>query len=174
MKSKKYHAHPPPPPTPCRNDENSIRCIHSPKLCLEVVSGQTYLTAQVIFLWTSCTLWANVLYLYFFFFFFLCVWVEVLWPSQPNGFMSSTVSLPYQTFTGHASSSKQLTSIVHILLPVTDNFPSWISGRERMPEESMSWLSPRKNADPARVEPTIYWSPVGRASNWATEAGIYT
>ena len=26
----------------------------------------------------------------------------------------------------------QLTSIVHILLPETDNWPSWISGRERM------------------------------------------
>ena len=31
---------------------------------------------------------------------FVCV--EVLWPSQPNGFMSSVVSLPYHTFTGQA------------------------------------------------------------------------
>ena len=45
----------------------------------------------------------------------------VLWPSQPNGFMSSAVSLPYHTFIGQASSSKQLTSIVHILSPETDN-----------------------------------------------------
>ena len=44
--------------------------------------------------------------------------VEVLWPSQPNGVMSSAVSLPNHTFTGQAS--KQLTSIVHILLPETD------------------------------------------------------
>ena len=31
---------------------------------------------------------------------FVCV--EVLWPSQPNGVMSSAVSLPNHTFTGHA------------------------------------------------------------------------
>ena len=31
---------------------------------------------------------------------FVCV--EVLRPSQPNGVMSSTVSLPNHTFTGHA------------------------------------------------------------------------
>ena len=31
---------------------------------------------------------------------FVCV--EVLWPSQPNGVMSSTVSLPNHTFTGQA------------------------------------------------------------------------
>ena len=45
----------------------------------------------------------------------LFVCVEVLWPSQPNGVMSSTVSLPNHTFTGQAQSSKRLTSIVHIL-----------------------------------------------------------
>ena len=58
--------------------------------------------------------------------------VEVLRPSQPNGVMSSAVSLPNHTFTGQALSSKRLTSIVHILSPETDNCPSWISGRERM------------------------------------------
>ena len=30
----------------------------------------------------------------------LFVCVEVLWPSQPNGVMSSAVSLPNHTFTG--------------------------------------------------------------------------
>ena len=30
------------------------------------------------------------------------VCVEVLWPSQPNGVMSSAVSLPNHTFTGQA------------------------------------------------------------------------
>ena len=35
-----------------------------------------------------------------FFFFFFCV--EVLRPSQPNGVMSSAVSLPNHTFTGQA------------------------------------------------------------------------
>ena len=32
----------------------------------------------------------------------LFVCVGVLWPSQPNGFMSSVVSLPHHTFTGQA------------------------------------------------------------------------
>ena len=36
-------------------------------------------------------------------------------------------------------SSKRLTSIVHILSPETDNCPSWISGRERMTVENISW-----------------------------------
>ena len=53
---------------------------------------------------------------------FVCV--EVLRPSQPNGVMSSAVSLPNHTFTGQAYSSKPLTSIVHILSPETDNCPS--------------------------------------------------
>ena len=68
---------------------------------------------------------------------FVCV--EVLRPSQPNEVMSSAVSLPNHTFTGQALSSKQLTSIVHILSPETDNCPSWISGRERMTVENISW-----------------------------------
>ena len=53
---------------------------------------------------------------------FVCV--EVLRPRQPNGVMSSAVSLPNHTFTGQALSSKRLTSIVHILSPETDNCPS--------------------------------------------------
>ena len=55
---------------------------------------------------------------------YLFVCVEVLRPSQPNGVMSSAVSLPNHTFTGQAKSSKRLTSIVHILSPETDNCPS--------------------------------------------------
>ena len=54
----------------------------------------------------------------------LFVCVEVLRPSQPNGVMSSAVSLPNHTFTGQALSSERLTSIVHILSPETDNYPS--------------------------------------------------
>ena len=54
----------------------------------------------------------------------LFVCVEVLRPSQPNRVMSSAVSLPNHTFTGQASSSKRLTSIVHIPSPETDNCPS--------------------------------------------------
>ena len=34
--------------------------------------------------------------------FFVCVCVAVLRPSQPNGIMSSAVSLPSHTFTGQA------------------------------------------------------------------------
>ena len=51
----------------------------------------------------------------YFFGFSLFVCVEVLRPSHPNRVMSSTVSLPTcnHTFTGQ--SSKQLTSIVHII-----------------------------------------------------------
>ena len=50
----------------------------------------------------------------------MIVCVEVLRPSQPDGVMSSAVSLPNHTFTGQAFSSKRLTSIVHILSPETD------------------------------------------------------
>ena len=63
--------------------------------------------------------------------------VEVLWPSQPNGVMLRAVSLPNHTFTRQALSSKWLTSILHILLPETDNCLSWISGRERMTIENI-------------------------------------
>ena len=54
----------------------------------------------------------------------LFVGVEVLRPSQTSGVMSSAVSLSKNTFTGQAYSSKWLTSIVHLLSPETDNFPS--------------------------------------------------
>ena len=69
----------------------------------------------------------------------LFVCVEVLRPNQTNGVMSSAVSLPNHTFTGQAWSSTRLTSVVHILSPETDNCPSWISGRERMTVENISW-----------------------------------
>ena len=68
----------------------------------------------------------------------LFVCVEVLWPSQPNRVMLSPVSLPH-SFIGQASSSKPLNSIVHILLPETDNCPFWISRRDRMTTENISW-----------------------------------
>ena len=55
---------------------------------------------------------------------FVFVCVEVLRPSQPNGVMSSMVSLPNYTFNGQAWSSELLISIVHILSPETDNCPS--------------------------------------------------
>ena len=79
----------------------------------------------------------------------MCVCVEVLWPSQPNGVMSS---------------------VVHILSPETDNCPSWISGRERMTVENISWsistkgcYRPRRGLNPR---------PPGLQSDWATEVGL--
>ena len=105
---------------------------------------------------------------------FVCV--EVLQPSQPSGVMSSAISLPNHTFTGQALSSKQLTSIVHILSPETDNCPSWISGRERMTVENISWSISTKEC--CRPRQGLNPRPPGLlsdgASNWATEAGWQT
>ena len=102
--------------------------------------------------------------------YYLFVSVEVLRPSQPNGVMSSAVSLPNHSFTGQALSSKWLISIVHILspeidncpswisggrewpLPETDNCPSWISGRERMTVENISWSISTNVADLAKAD----------------------
>ena len=65
--------------------------------------------------------------------------------------MSSAVNLPNHMFTGQALSSKRLTSIVHILPPETDNCPSWISGRERMTVENISWsISTKECCRPRR------------------------
>ena len=54
----------------------------------------------------------------------MCIYIEVLRPSQPNGVMSSAVSLPNHAFTWQAKSSKRLTSIVLIVSPEIDNCPS--------------------------------------------------
>ena len=102
---------------------------------------------------------------------FVCV--EVLRPSQPNRVMLTTVSLPNHMFTGQALSSKRLTSIVHILSPETDNCLSWISGRERMAIENISWSISTKECCWLRwrLNP---WPPgiqLDGASNWATEVG---
>ena len=100
------------------------------------------------------------------------VYVEVLRPSQPNGVMSSPASLPNHTFTGQAYSSKRLTNIVHILLPETDNCPSWISGRERMTVENISWsISMKKCCRPRQgLNPRPPGLQSDGPSNWATEA----
>ena len=60
-------------------------------------------------------------------------------PVNPMGLCRARSVLSNHIFTGQAKSSKWLTSIVHILLPETDNCPSWISGRERMTSENISW-----------------------------------
>ena len=68
----------------------------------------------------------------------------------------------------------QLTSIVHILLPETDNCPSWISRRKRMTINVLHDRSPQKNVtDLAGIKPTSSWSSVRRASNSATEASTH-
>ena len=94
-------------------------------------------------------------------------------PSQPNGVMSSAVSLPNHTLTGQALSSKRLTSIVHIPSPETDNCPSWISGRERMTVENISWsISTKECCRPRRgLNPRPPGLQSDGASNSATEAG---
>ena len=99
--------------------------------------------------------------------------VEVLRPSQPNGVMSTAISLPNHTFTKQASSSKWLTSIVHILSPETDNCPSWISGRERMTVEYTSWSNSTKECYRPRrgLNPRPPGLQSDGASNWATKAG---
>ena len=103
---------------------------------------------------------------------FVCV--EVLRPRQPNVVMSSAVSLPNHTFTGQALPSKRLTSIVHIPSPETDNCPSWISGRERMTVENISWsISTKECCRPRRgLNPRPPGLQSDGASNWATEAGM--
>ena len=76
-------------------------------------------TASEIFCLLSCTPISSERGSLFLIEFVCFVCVEVLRPSQPNGVMSSAVSLPNHTFTGQAKSSKRLTSIVHILSPET-------------------------------------------------------
>ena len=102
----------------------------------------------------------------------LFVCVEVLRPSQPNGVMSSAVSLPNHMFTGQAVSSKRLSSIVHIPSPETDNCPSWISGRERMTVENISRsISTNEFCQPRRgLNPRPPGLQLDGASNWATES----
>ena len=58
---------------------------------------------------------------------------------------------------------------MHILSPETDNCPSWISWRERMTVENISWsistkecCRPRGGGGGGGVEPAISWSSVGR------------
>ena len=49
---------------------------------------------------------------------------------------------------------------MHILSPITDNCPSWISGRERMVVEFFFMTkSPRKNVSDVRIEPATVCLP---------------
>ena len=62
---------------------------------------------------------------------------------------------------------------MHILSPETDNCPSWISGRERMTVENISWsISTKECCWPRRgLNPRPPGLQSDGASNWATEAG---
>ena len=62
---------------------------------------------------------------------------------------------------------------MHILSPETDNCPSWISGRERMTVENISWsVSTKECCRPRRgLNPRPPGLQSDGASNWATEAG---
>ena len=122
---------------------------------------------KLIFMFSLwCIEWVGSLYVNWIFMYFCIksICVEVLRPSQPNVVMSSAVSLPNHTFTGQAYSYKWITSIVHILSPETDKCPSWISGRERMTVENISWsistkecCRPRRGLNPR--PPVSSWHP---------------
>ena len=62
---------------------------------------------------------------------------------------------------------------MHILSPETDNCPSWISGRERMTVENISWsISTKECCRPRRgLNPRPPGLQSDGASNWATEVG---
>ena len=63
---------------------------------------------------------------------------------------------------------------MHILSPETDNCPSWISRRERMTVENISWsISMKECCRPRRgLNPRPPGHQSDGASNWATEAGL--
>ena len=64
---------------------------------------------------------------------------------------------------------------MHILSPETDNCPSWISGRERMTVENISWsISTKECCRPRRgLNPRPPGLQSDGASNWATEDGLW-
>ena len=93
-------------------------------------------------------------------------------PVNPIGVMSSTVSLSNHTFLSRLSplSGKPvLWTFFHQKL--TTALLESVEGRE-WPQKIFDDQSPWKNiAYLAGVEPATSWSPVGCASNWATEVG---
>ena len=62
---------------------------------------------------------------------------------------------------------------MHIFSPETDNCPSWISGRERMTVENISWsISTKECCRPRRgLNPRPPGLQSDGTSKWATEAG---
>ena len=72
-------------------------------------------------------------------------------------------------------SPKRLTTIMHTLLPETENCPSWISRRERMTIENISWSISTKECCWPRLglNPRPPGLQSDSASNWATKAGLF-
>ena len=64
---------------------------------------------------------------------------------------------------------------MHILSPETENCPSWISGRERMTVENISWpISTKKCCRPRwGLNPRPPGLQSDGAANWATEASLH-
>ena len=79
------------------------------------------------------------------------------------------VSLPHHTFPGQAYTCTLAVNqySVHILSQVTDNFPSWISGRERMIVEKISWSIATKEWCQTRAASP--WSPEHQSGTYQTE-----
>ena len=76
---------------------------------------------------TQCSHYLSTLFFFFFFFFKFKFWFDYYLHTIYLGKLC-----PHQYF-------------VHTLSPVTDNCPSWISGRGRLTEEMISWSTSAKN-----------------------------
>ena len=86
-------------------------------------------------------------------------WAISVDPDQmPNEFVELEFNCPVKTIT-------VMSVLVHILLPKTDNCPSWINGRKYF----IINFHKRMLTDPIGIKSTTSWSPFGCASNWATE-----
>ena len=110
----------------------------------------------------------------------ICVWTLIVWrvfvlkfygPVNPMGSCRAR-SVYLTTRLLGRQSSKRLTSIVHILSPEADNCPSWISGRDRMTVENISWsISTKECCRPRRgSNPRPPGLQSDSTSTWATEA----
>ena len=79
-------------------------------------------------------------------------------------------------FLGRLSPLNGKQVLAHILSHETDNCSSWISWRERMTVENISWSWSISTKECCRTrqgsKPATSWSPVACASDWATEAGL--
>ena len=80
----------------------------------------------------------------------LFVYVEVLQPSQPNGVMSTGSVYLSTLLLGRLSPPSGKPVLCNIFLPENDNCPSWISGRERMTVENISWSNLNTRMLPTR------------------------